>query len=63
MLTLLVVVIVFAVVYWALMSVLGACGIGEPVLTIVRVVLALLFLVWLLGSLGVVSGLPSLRLR
>jgi hypothetical protein len=63
MLTLLIVVVVFAVAFWAVVSVLAACGVGEPAVTIVRVVFVVLFLLWLLGALGVGTGLPSLRLR
>lgn len=53
--------IVFCVVIWAARALMAAFGIGDPIATVIYVVLVLLMLVWLLGALGVVSPVLSLR--
>ena len=60
LLTLLIIVFVFCIVYWAATKLMTAFGIGEPVHTVVIVILVVLFLFVLLGELGI--G-PGIRLR
>ncbi len=60
LLGLLVVLLVMCVVIWAARALMGAFGIGDPIATVVYVVLVIFFLVWVLQFVGVV---PSLRLR
>ncbi len=51
--------LVFCIVYWAATRILAAFGVGEPIHTVVIVILVIVGLYILLGQLGV--GLPSLR--
>lgn len=60
MLTLLIGLLVACVVLWAAQRLLAAFGIGDPIATVVYVLLVLIVLVWLLGQFGVVHPL-SLR--
>lgn len=60
---LLVALIVICAIFWACRAILRAFGIGDPIATIVQVVLVLLVLLWLLSAFGLVSGGPSIRLR
>ena len=62
LITLLVALLVFCVVIWAVRMLLGAFSIGDPIATVVYVILVLLMLLWLLQHLGVLGG-PALRLR
>ena len=58
---LLLVVVVFCFVVWAVRALFAAFSIGEPITTIVYVVLVFLFIVWLIGAVGGGSG-GALRL-
>lgn len=58
MLTLLVGLIVVCVVVWAAKMLMGAFGIGDPIATVVYVLLVLVALYWLLGEFGLVSRIP-----
>jgi len=53
--------IVVLAVFWVARALITAFGVGEPIATVIYVVLVLLVLWWLLGLFGVV-GSPSLRL-
>ena len=53
----LVLLLIFGLVYWAATRLLAAFGVGEPVHTIVIVLLVLLFVFALLGELGYGPGL------
>lgn len=57
---LLVLLLVACVVIWAARSLMSAFGIGDPIATVIYVVLVLVFLVLLAQGLGV--GIPGLRL-
>jgi len=57
---LIVALLVFCVLIWAARALMAAFGIGDPIATVIYVVLVLFFLVWLLQSLG---AFPALRLR
>jgi hypothetical protein len=61
--SLLVVVIVLGLVYWAVHRLAGAFGLPSPVMVIIDVVLVVIFVLYLLQVLGLWSGGPSLRLR
>ena len=62
-LQLLVGLVVICLVFWAAQSILGAFGLGEPVTTLVRVVLVVLVVLWLVSLLGYLpSGLGRGRL-
>lgn len=56
---LLVALIIFALVFWAARALLAAFGLGDPIATVIYVLLVVIFIVYLLGLIGV--G-PSLRL-
>ncbi len=58
MLTLLVGLIVVCVVVWAARALMGAFGIGDPIATVVYVLLVLVALWWLLGEFGLVGRMP-----
>ncbi len=60
MIGLLIIVLMFCVVYWCVMRLLTAFGVGNPIAAVVQVVFVLLFVLWLVGQLG--YG-PGLRLR
>lgn len=60
---LLVVLLLFCVVVWAVRALMSAFGIGDPIATIVQVVIVLIFVLWIVQSLGVFGGGPVLRLR
>lgn len=48
--------IIICVVIWGAQAIMKAFGIGDPIATVVYVVLVLIFLFWLLGQLGVGPG-------
>jgi hypothetical protein len=52
--------LIFCVVLWAARALMAAFGIGDPIATVVYVLLVLLLLVWLWQGLG--GGLGSLRI-
>jgi hypothetical protein len=60
---LLIVLLVFCVVIWAVRRILGAFGIGDPISTVVQVLFVLVFILWLLQNLGYVGlgRIPDLR--
>lgn len=53
--------IVIALLYWAVMRIMAAFGVGEPIATVVQVAFVVLIVLWLLGAFFGVG--PSLRLR
>lgn len=55
--------IVVLVVIWAARSLMAAFGIGDPIATVVYVLLVLIFLFWLLSAFGVVGRLGSMRVH
>lgn len=53
--------IVIGLLFWAVNAILRAFGVGDPIATLVRVLLVVLVVLWLIGS---VFGLDlGLRLR
>ena len=48
---LVVVLLVIAVLYWCVVKILAAFGIGDPIRTVVMVVFALIAVLWLLSAL------------
>ena len=58
---LLVIVLIACLIWWVVISLLGAFGIGDPVATVVKVVLVVCFILWLISALG--YSVPGLRLR
>ncbi len=58
--TLLVGLIIIALLFWAVRALLGAFGIGDPIATVVYVLMVVLVIIWLLG---LVTGSPLIRLR
>lgn len=54
-------VIVIGVLFWAVRALLAAFSVGEPISTVVLVLVVLLVLVWILGGSGL--NLGTLRLR
>jgi hypothetical protein len=57
----LVALIVVALLYWAIMRILAAFGVGEPIATVVQVAFVVLVVLWLVGMFF--GGAPSLKLR
>lgn len=60
MLTLLIALFVFCVVYWCAVRLMAAFGVGDPVATVVQIVIVVAGLLWLVSFLGY-GG--TLRLR
>jgi hypothetical protein len=60
--SLLIVLLIFCVVVWAARALMAAFGVGDPIATVVYVILVLVMLLWLLQNLGVLHGGPVLRL-
>ena len=61
--SLLVGLIIIALLFWAVRALLGAFGIGDPIATVVYVLMVVIVILWLLGM---VTGSPhfgNLRLR
>lgn len=54
-------IVVFGVIVWAARSLLSAFGIGDPVATVVQVLIVLAFLFWLLQAFGFTAPLVRLR--
>ncbi len=59
MLTLLVLLLVFCLVYWCAMQLMSAFGVGDPIRTVIIVILVIIGIYVALGQLGI--GVPSLR--
>jgi len=60
--SLLVALLLLCVIIWAARSLLAAFSIGDPIRTVVYVVIVLLVVLWVVQSLGVLGG-SSLRIR
>ncbi len=60
---LLIVLLIFCVLVWAARALMGAFGIGEPISTVIYVLIVLIAVFWLIQELGVIGGGPVLRLR
>ena len=52
--------IVIGLVFWAARALMAAFGIGDPIATVVYVILVIGFILWLLGFVGLI---PAVRLR
>jgi uncharacterized membrane protein (DUF2068 family) len=61
--SLLVFLIVIGLVFWAVRTIAGAFAIPASIVTVVHVALVIYAVLWLLESVGLWSGGPSLRLR
>lgn len=61
MITILLIVIVACIVIWAARALMTAFGIGDPIATVVYVLLVLVILIWILNAFGLT--VPGLRLR
>jgi len=60
---LLIVLLIFCVVIWAARALMSAFGVGDPIATVVYVIIVLVCLLWLLGQLGAISGGPVIHFR
>lgn len=60
---LLFVLLVCCVVIWAARALMAAFGIGDPIATVVYVVLVVICLGWLAGQVGLINSGPVLRLK
>ena len=60
---LLILFLVFCLIVWAARQLMGAFGIGQPIATVVQVVIVLIFVLWLIEALGLLPGGPIIRLR
>jgi hypothetical protein len=65
LISILIMLIVIGVVLWAARALMSAFGIGDPIATVVYVLLVLVFLIWVLQAFGIWSPLSSgsIRLR
>lgn len=63
LISLLVFVLIIGLVFWAVNMLAGAFGIPSPIVTVIHVVLVVIVVLYLLQTLGLWSGGPSLRLR
>ncbi len=59
---LLIALVVICLLWYAVTRILAAFGVGDPIATLVKVVLVILVVLWLLSAFGFVGG-PVLRLR
>jgi hypothetical protein len=62
-LSLLVALILIGLLFWGVRAIAAAFSIPPPIVTVIYVVLVILVVVWLLQSLGGLSGGPALRLQ
>ncbi len=53
--------LIFCIVLWAARALMAAFGIGDPIATVIYVILVLFFLLWLWQGLGG-GGLGSVRI-
>jgi hypothetical protein len=60
---LLILLLVFCLIVWAARSLLAAFNIGNPIATVVQVVIVLIFVLWLIEALGLFPSGPVLRVR
>lgn len=56
--SLLIALVVICVLVWACRALLSAFSIGDPIATLVQVILVFIVIVYLLGQFGVVGGVP-----
>jgi len=61
--SLLVGLVIICLVFWACHALMAAFGVGEPVATLVKVVLVIIVVIWLLGSLTGTLHLGVVRVR
>lgn len=54
---LLVALVVICLVYWCVISILSAFGVGDPIATIVKVVFVVAVILWLLSAFGLGTGI------
>lgn len=55
--------LILCVIVWAARALLAAFGIGDPIATVVYIILVLFFLIYLISLLGGGAAFGSLRLR
>jgi len=60
---LLILLLVLGVIFWIARLIVGHMGLPPIVLVIVEVILALIFLIWILGAAGLVTPWPAHDLR
>lgn len=60
---LIIVLLIGCVLLWAVRALMGAFGIGDPISTVVQVLIILVILLWLAQSLGFLAGGPQIHLR
>jgi hypothetical protein len=60
---LLILLLVFCLIVWAARQLLAAFGIGQPIATVVQVIIVLIFVLWVIQALGLLSSGPIIRLR
>ncbi len=61
--SLLVILLLFLVLAWAARTLMAAFGIGDPIATVVYVIIVLIAVLWLIQNLGLIGGGPILHLR
>ena len=50
-------------VFWAAQKLMAAFGVGDPIRTVVMVIVVVFMLVWILSAVGLMPGGSYLRLR
>ena len=63
LISLLVGLIVIGLLFWAVRALLAAFGIGDPIATVVYVLMVIMVILWLLGAITGSPSLGSIRLR
>lgn len=62
LISLLIVLLIFCVILWAARTLLAAFNVGNPIASVVYVIIVLVMVVWVIQSLGLVGG-PVLSIR
>lgn len=61
--SLLIVLLIFCLFVWAARAIMSAFGVGDPIATIVYVIIVIFVIAWLAQSIGLVGAVPMLRLK
>ena len=61
--SLLVVLIIIGLLFWAVRAIAAAFGVPAPIVTVIYVLLVLIVVLWLLQAFGLLSGMQPLRIR
>jgi hypothetical protein len=60
---LIVVVLILCVVVWAVRTLMAAFALPPPIQAVIMVLIVVIFVLWIVSQLGLISGGPVLRLH